>query len=293
MERTVMELMGGQARPSDPRRFVIEAMLGAMHADGIVDERELVVIERQLAEHPWFSALGDAARTLLDLSSDALKHAGSAARRAPAIAKGLPARIHRLTAYGMAVEVAVADGELAPAEQEFLGAIGRALRIDSSEADKIACAVEAGALTDYLAERFRWIAGLAPVMCDLIVWRSIARGTLAPDPRSVIGFLAALPDLQTTRSELEPELSNALQRPRRTDRLARELDQLAGAVPDRSDRYWIMVYALAAELPAMVPSWRVIPFITELQRAFELDDAAMQNAVIDALSFPAAMPRPD
>ncbi|MGE3456944.1 MAG: TerB family tellurite resistance protein [Kofleriaceae bacterium] len=288
----MLDLMGGEARPSDPRRFVIEAMLGAMHADGVVDERERVVIERQLAEHPWFSALGDTAKTLLDLSSDAIKHAGGAARRAPAIAKGLPARIHRLTAYGMAVEVAVADGELVPAELDFLEAIGRSFRIGSSEADKVLCAVEAGTLADYLAERFRWIAELAPTMCELFAWRAVVRGAAEADHRALAAFLAAVPDLQATPAELAPMLATALQRGKRTDRLASELEVVATALPDRSDRYWAMIYALAAEMPAMVPSWRVIPFITELRRAFELDDAEMQTAVVDALSFPPAMPRP-
>ena len=40
-----------------------------------------------------FAGLGStAAKTLIDLSTDAIKFAGSAVGRAPAIAKGLPAR---------------------------------------------------------------------------------------------------------------------------------------------------------------------------------------------------------
>jgi len=60
----------------------------------------------------------------------------------------------------------------------------------------------------------------------------------------------------------------------------------------RTDRYWIVVYALVAELPATVPSWRVIPFIGVMQAAFQITDTDMELAVIDALSFPPAMPRP-
>ena len=106
------DLLGGGLKPNDPRRFLIEAMVGAMNADGVVDPREP---RRSSAdrEHPLFQGLGAAAaRTLIDLSNDAIRFAGSALGRAPAIAKGLPARIHRLAAYGMAAEVAAADQQL-------------------------------------------------------------------------------------------------------------------------------------------------------------------------------------
>ncbi len=107
MQRSVKGLLGGGLRPNDPRRFLIEAMIGAMNADGVVDPRETAAVERQIASHPLFAGLGPgAARTLIDLSNDAIRFAGNAFGRAPAIAKGLPARIHRLAAYGMAAEVA-------------------------------------------------------------------------------------------------------------------------------------------------------------------------------------------
>src|SRR5688500_14427536 len=108
MDRSVKDLLGGGLRPNDPRRFLIEAMIGAMSADGVVDPRETAVLERQLAQHPLFQGLGAGpARTLIDLSNDAIRFAGTAVARAPAIAKGLPARMHRLAAYGMAAEVAI------------------------------------------------------------------------------------------------------------------------------------------------------------------------------------------
>src|SRR5215467_12479050 len=130
MERSVKGLIGGGLKPNDPRRFLIEAMIGAMSADGVVDARESAVIERQIATHPLFKGLGaTAARTLIDLSNDAIKFAGSPLGRAPAIAKGLPARIHRLAAYGMAAEVAVADQQVVDGEIHFLEALRIALRI--------------------------------------------------------------------------------------------------------------------------------------------------------------------
>src|SRR5882762_6679647 len=129
-QRSVKDLLGGALRPNDPRRFMIEAMIGAMNADGVIDARESAVVERQIANHPLFKGLGaTAARTLIDLSNDAIKFAGSPLGRAPAIAKGLPARIHRIAAFGMAAETATADAIVAEGELHFLEALRIALRI--------------------------------------------------------------------------------------------------------------------------------------------------------------------
>src|SRR5688572_2682013 len=101
MERSVKDLLGGGLRPNDPRRFLIEAMIGSMSSDGMVDPREMAVLERHIATHALFNGLNpNAARTLIDLANDAIKFAGRAISRTAAIAKGLPARIHRLAAYG-------------------------------------------------------------------------------------------------------------------------------------------------------------------------------------------------
>src|ERR1041384_6982063 len=105
MERSVKGLLGGGLRPNDPRRFLIEAMIGAMNADGVVDPRETAAVEQQIASHPLFQGLGaGAARTLIDMSNDAIRFAGNAFGRTPAIAKGLPARIHRLAPVGVGAE---------------------------------------------------------------------------------------------------------------------------------------------------------------------------------------------
>jgi len=69
-ERTIAGILSGGLRPNDPRRFLIEAMLGAMHADGVVDQREQQAMEQQIAGHPLFQGLGaNAARTLVELST--------------------------------------------------------------------------------------------------------------------------------------------------------------------------------------------------------------------------------
>lgn len=287
--------MGGGLRPNDPRRFLIEAMVGAMNADGVVDPRETAVLEHQIAHHPLFHGMGPAAaRTLLDLATDAIGFAGNALGRAPAIAKGLPARIHRLAAYGMAAEVAVADDHLLEGELTFLEALRISLRIAPLESEQIVAAARSGQIGAYLDDRYLRIKNLIPLAAEVFALRALARGDATDDHRfAVRDFFFAIPDLQLTRDELDAELYRAFRRPRAPGaQVFTELERVAGELPDPVDRYWIVVYTLVAELPATVPSWQVIPFTGVMQAAFQITDTDMELAVVDALTFPATLPRP-
>jgi len=295
MERSVKGLLGGGLRPNDPRRFLIEAMIGAMNADGVVDPRETQAVERLIASHPLFQGLGPAAaRTLIDLSNDAIQFAGNAFGRAPAIAKGLPARIHRLAAYGMAAEVAVADDQLVDGELRYLEALRIALRIAPLESEALVGHARTGQLGAYLEDRYHRIKTLVPVAAEVFVLRALGRGMATDDERFRIrDFFAAIPDLALSADDLDGVLYQAFRRQRPPGaQVFGELSQVASTLPDPVDRYWMMVYTLVSELPATVPSWRVIPFTGVMQAAFQITDTDMELAVIDALSFPAAMPRP-
>ena len=295
MDRSVTSLLGGGLKPNDPRRFLVEAMVGAMSADGLVDTNETAVMEHRIATHPLFKGIGaNAARTLIDLSNDAIKFAGGAIARAPAIAKGLPARIHRLAAFGMAAEVAAADHRVVPGEQQFLEALRMAVRISSHEAEHIVHAVRAGQLTAYLDDRYLRIKTLIAVAAEVFALRALAR-TMANDEHrfQVRDLFAAIPDLAAPTDELDAVLYRAFRRPRAPDaHVFTELARIAEALPDPVDRYWIVVYTLVAESPSTVPSWRVIPFVGVMQAAFQIVDTDMELAVIDALTFPANLPRP-
>jgi hypothetical protein len=294
MAQNVNDLMGGSLRPNDPRRFLIEAMIGAMSSDGEVTPAEQTVIERQLSTHPLFHGLGSAARTLIDLSHDALRFSGGAIARTAAIAKGLPARIHRLAAYGMAAEVAVADRRLAEGELAFLEALRVTLRISALEAGQIVQAAQAGQVSAFLDDRYLRIKNLIPTACEVFALRALARGLATDDQRfAVRDLFAAIPDLALSSDELGAELYRAFRRPRAPDaQVFGELSRLAATLHDPVDRYWIVVYTLVAEVPATIPSWRVIPFVGVLQAAFQIIDADMELAAMDALTFPAALPRP-
>ena len=295
MERNVKGLLGGALRPNDPRRFLIEAMIGAMNADGAVDQREMAVLEKLVGNHWLLSGIGaPQSKTLIDLSYDAIKFAGSAIARAPAIAKGLPARIHRLSAYGMAAEIAAADDVMHPGELSFLEALRIALRISPLESGQIINAARAHQLQEFLDDRFLRVKNLIVVAAEVFALRALARGMANDDQRfKVRDFFHAIPDLQLTPDELDAELFRAFRRPRAPDaQVFTELARVAQSLPDPVDRYWMVVYTLVAEVPATVPSWRVIPFIGVMQAAFQIVDTDMELAVVDALTFPAAMPRP-
>lgn len=291
----VATLFGGSLRPNDPRRFLIEAMIGSMNADGIIDPREIAVLEHHIATHPLFKGLGAVAgKTLIDLSTDAIKFAGSANARVGAIAKGLPARIHRLAAYGMAAEIAAADDDVARSELLYLEALRLALRIGPHESMDIVQRAQARQLAEYLDDRYLRIKSLIPIAAEVFALRALARAMANDDHRfKVRDFFASIPDLQLTNDELDGELFRAFRRQRAPNaQVFGELSRVAAQLPDPVDRYWLVVYALVAELPATVPSWRVIPFIGVIQAAFQINDTDMELAVADALQFPAAMPRP-
>ncbi len=295
MDRSVKDLLAGGLKPSDPRRFLIEAMVGAMSSDGHVDPREADVMEQRITSHPLFQGMAlPAARTLIDLSTDAIRFAGGSIGRAPAIAKGLPARIHRLAAYGMASEVAAADEQIVPGEVQFLEALRIALRISPLEADHVMRFARVGQLTEYLDDRYLRLKSMIPVAAEVFALRALASGKAHDDHRFELrDFFLAIPDLALTADDLDVELYRAFRRPRAPDaQVFTELSRVAASVPNPVDRYWIVVYTLVAESPQAITSWRVIPFTGVMQAAFQIVDTDMELAVIDALTFPASMFRP-
>lgn len=294
-DKRVRDAIGGALRPNDPRRFLVEAMIGAMNADGVVDERELAVIHKHLAEHDLFGGVAEsAAKTLIDLATDAIRFAGSAVARVPAIAKGLPSRIHRITAYSMACEIVAADQDVGQAEMHFLEALRHAVRIGPHEAQEVFNAMHANRLTAHIDDRVLRIRSLVPAAVEIFTLRAHALGKVTDDHRfQVRDYFLAMPDLVRPIDDIEGLLFHAFRKVRPPGfNVYVELQAVTPTLPDVVDRWWMVVYALAAEPPNLVGNWRVIPFAGLLQHAFGIADGDMDLAAADAATFPAGMPRP-
>jgi hypothetical protein len=293
MDRAVRDLFRGALRSNDPRRFVIEAMVAAMIADGVADALELELITTRITGHPLFEGISpESAKTLTELSADSIRFAGGSLQRAAAIGKGLPARCHRLTAFAMAAEVCASDTQFVDRERQYLEALRMALRIGPLEAEYTYAALATGEFARFLEDRVLRIRSLTPLVCELFALRAAAKHQADDDHRfEVSDFLAAIPDFVPDREALDAELYQAFKGALAVD-VQDALRHLADSLPDPIDRYWLVVYALVAEPPAELPSWRVIPFIGLLQGTFQIIDADLELAVSDALSFPAVMPRP-
>jgi hypothetical protein len=194
----------------------------------------------------------------------------------------------------MAAEVATADHRVAEGELHFLEALRIALRIAPLEAEGVVAAATAFQLADYLDDRYHRIRGLVPVAAEVFALRALGLGIAGDDERFRLrDFFLAIPDLAIGTEDLDGVLYQAFRRPRARDaQVYSELAAVAQTMPDPVDRYWIMVYTLVAEAPAAVANWRVIPFTGVMQHAFHIVDTDMELAVVDALAFPAALPRP-
>src|SRR5512134_3968049 len=132
------KMFSGRVGTDDPRRFLVEAMLGAMEADGDLTEEEVATFEGNLASHPLFEGLsGEELSRVTELAADSIREAGGGKARLEAIAKGLPSRSHRLAAYAMACEICVSDRELAEAEIDFLDRLQLAFALEEAEAKEV------------------------------------------------------------------------------------------------------------------------------------------------------------
>ena len=231
-------------------------------------------------------------KLLLELANDAIKFAGGSIARVPALAKGLPARLHRITAMAMACEVCVADELIHEGEVGFLEQLRLALRIAPYEAQDIFAAAQERRTARYIDDRLLRLRSLVAVAVELFTLRAITIGRHADEHRFELrDFLGAIPDLSLRQHEIEGMLYQSFKRPR-TIGVEAELAAMAAGLPDPVDRYWMVVYAMCAEAPPELARWRFVPFIALLQRAFALGDSDMELAAADAATFPATLPRP-
>jgi uncharacterized tellurite resistance protein B-like protein len=283
------KMFSGRVSTEDPRRFLVESMLGAMEADGDVTEEEMATFEGSLANHPLFEGLSaDELSRLTEIAADAIRVAGGGKARLPAIAEGLPARGQRLAAYTLAAEVCISDREIAEAEIEYLDGMMQAFALDETEAKEIfeAARKHTGLLT--VEEKSEKVRQLLPAFVRCMALMAAADGEIHHEER--IGMRAVLrniPDMAVlTTAEIDEAIDVAIERVAGKDSEA-ELAEIAAEIPQPSDRYWVTVYTMIIALADGKNDWREVEFLKNVEKTFALTDNQMDVAMKTASQFPA------
>jgi uncharacterized tellurite resistance protein B-like protein len=283
------KMFSGKVKTDDPRRYLVEAMLAAMEADGEVTGEEMQVLSNNVEHHELFQGLTkDETSRMVDLAADAIRDAGGGRKRVADIAKGLPSRSYRLTAYAMACEVCVSDQDIAEAEIELLDALQSALQLDESDAHELfeAARNDAGLLT--LEEKTGKMRELMPRFVDCMALMASADGEVHVEERfGIRAVLRSIPDMTVlTSDELDEAIDVSFDRVKGKEP-NQEIRAFADTITNPSDRYWTMVYMMIICLADGTSDWREIAFLKSAESAFGLTDTQMDAAMETARMFPA------
>lgn len=282
------KMFSGRVKTDDARRYLIEAMLSAMEADGDIAEEEMDALQSNLESHELFAGLTkDEVQRFVDLAADAIREAGGGRARLPELAKGLPSRQQRLTAYGLACEVCVADRVLAEAEIDYLDALMGALGLDEAEAKEVfeAARTKSGLLT--LEEKTSKMRAMMPKFVDCMALMANADGEVHDEERAGIrAVLHNIPDMAVlTTEELDQTITEAIKRVAGKDSKS-ELQAIAKVIAGSADRYWTTVYMMIVALADGRSDWREVAFLEQIKGTFELSDYQMDVAMDTARQFP-------
>lgn len=283
------KMFSGKVGTDDPRRYLVEAMLGAMEADGDVTEEEMATFEGTLGGHSLFQGLsGEEIGRLTDIAADAIRDAGGGKGRFAAMAKGLPSRHQRLTAYAMACEVCVSDRALTETEIDYLDGLQHALALEETEAKEVfeAARRHSGLMT--LEEKSEKVRALMPAFVKCMALMAAADEEIHHEERlGMRAVLRAIPDMQVlTGAEIDEAIEVAIERVAGKDTKA-ELAEVAKDVTLNADRYWVTVYTMIIALADGKTDWREDAFLAQLRATFGLSDKQMDLAMQTAAQFPA------
>jgi uncharacterized tellurite resistance protein B-like protein len=283
------KMFSGRVSTDDPRRFLVEAMLGAMEADGDVTEEEVATLEGNLASHPLFEGLsGEELSRLTDLAADAIREAGGGKARLEAIAKGLPSRSQRLASYAMACEICVSDRDLAEAEIDFLDQLQAAFALEEAEAKEVFEAARAHSGLQTLEEKSSRVREMMPAFVRCMALMAAADDEIHHEER--LGMRAVLhniPDMAVlTAAELDEAIDVAIEASKGKDGVT-ELASVAKAIVAPADRYWTAVYVMIVALADGKTDWREVKFLEGLKSTFGLSETQMDAAMKTAAQFPA------
>ena len=283
------KMFSGKVSGEDSRRFLVEAMLGAMEADGDITEEEMAAFEGTLANHKMFEGLSaDELSRLTDLAADALRDAKGGKNRLKAIADGLPSRGQRLTAYGLAAEICVSDKNLAESEIEFLDQMQKSFALDDNETKEVfeAARKHSGLLT--LEEKSEKVRVLLPMFVKCMALMASADEEIHHEERIAMrSILRAIPDMAVlTHAEIDEAIDVALEGVKGKD-LKQELEAVASEVTGSNDRYWVTCYTMIVSLADGVSDWRQVEFLATVRATFKLSETQMDQAMQTASLFPA------
>lgn len=283
------KMFSGKVSTDDPRRFLVEVMLGAMEADGEVTEEEVATLEGNLANNAVFEGLsGEEIGRITDLAADAIREAGGGKNRLPAIAAGLPSRQQRLAGYAMACEVCVSDRQLAEAEIEFLDKLQAAFALDETESKELFEAARQHVGLQTLEEKSGRVREMMPAFVRCMALMASADEEIHHEERlAVRAVLHNIPDMQVlTAAELDEAIDIAIERTAGKDHKA-ELADVAASIVTPSDRYWTAVYVMIIALADGKNDWREVQFLESMKTTFGLTENQMDVAMKTAAQFPA------
>lgn len=281
-------MFGSGLSADDPRLFLVEAMVGAIDADGEVTDAELDALHAKLDTHELFSQLSkDAKERLVDGAADAIEAAGSARNRVDAIAKGLPSRTERELAYTLACEMTVADNDLAEKEIAYLELLQTALGLPDDAAKELFESVRSRSAVLTIEERMESVKKLIPSFIDSMCLLTLADGTV--DDREIDGIQSVLKHLADMRTMSEEALHDEVVAS--FDRLeGKDVDlairDIAAAIDAPSDRFWTVTYMMIVAISDGVKDWQELGMLARFQKAFGLDAKSMDAAMKIASQFP-------
>ena len=264
----------------------MEAIVGAMQADGVVTKEELEVLESSVSELEMFSSLPpDAVKALIDIGNEAIAFAGSSIRRIPYMAKGLPSRSHRLAAYAVACEIALADGE-SPPEVLYLRHLKQHFLLGDEEAKAIYEAAKKKRAMNEVELRTLKMQDLMPLNLECMALMAGADGTVTEsERRALVGVVRNIGDMAVLgEDELQAAVDGAFKRVEGKD-ADREISKIAQQMSS-SDRYWAAVYMCIIALADGNRDWRHVWLLGSAQEAFKLTERQMDQAMNSAKLFP-------